>query len=72
MHRHHITRRQALMGTAAALALPRASRAEETYPSRPIQLIHGFGAGGNADVVARLIGQKMAEALKQQIGRAHV
>lgn len=64
---HQITRRQAIAGTVAALALPQASRAQAAYPSRPIQLIHGFGAGGNADVVARLIGQKMAETLKQPI-----
>ena len=38
------------------LALPTAW-AQGSYPARSIQLIHGFGAGGNADVVARLVGQ---------------
>jgi tripartite-type tricarboxylate transporter receptor subunit TctC len=26
----------------------------QTWPERPITLIHGFGAGGNADSISRL------------------
>ena len=50
---HALTRRQALFAASACattLALPPA-RAQGSYPHRPIQLVHGFGAGGNADVV---------------------
>lgn len=61
-----INRRTALLVGATSLALPK-SWAQSTYPSRPIQLIHGFGAGGNADVVARLVGQKLQDALKQPV-----
>ena len=61
-----ITRRTALLAGAASLALPPAW-AQGTYPTRPVQLIHGFGAGGNADVVARLVGQKLQDALKQPV-----
>ena len=25
------------------------------YPYRPVRLLHGFAAGGNADVVARIV-----------------
>ena len=32
-----------------------------------MQLIHGFGAGGNADVVARLVGQKLQDVLGQPV-----
>ena len=64
---HSMTRRRALLGAAAALALPRASWAQGAYPSRPVQLIHGFGAGGNADVVARLVGQKLQDVLGQPV-----
>ncbi len=64
---HSMTRRRALLGAAAALALPNASWAQGAYPSRPVQLIHGFGAGGNADVVARLVGQKLQDALGQPV-----
>lgn len=51
--------------SAAALAMPWA-RAQD-YPARNITLIHGFGAGGNADVIARLVGQKLQESLKQPV-----
>lgn len=61
-----ISRRTALLAGAATLAhLP--TWAQGAYPTRPIQLIHGFGAGGNADVVARLVGQKLQESLKQPV-----
>jgi tripartite-type tricarboxylate transporter receptor subunit TctC len=40
---------------------------DAAWPSRPIQLVHGFGAGGNADVVARLIGQRLQTLLKQPV-----
>lgn len=61
-----ISRRSALLAGAASLA-PFTSWAQGAYPNRPIQLIHGFGAGGNADVVARLVGQKLQESLKQPV-----
>lgn len=52
------------LGTNLWLTAP-AAFAADSYPSRPIQLVHGFGAGGNADVVARLIAQKLGESLGQ-------
>jgi tripartite-type tricarboxylate transporter receptor subunit TctC len=39
----------------------------QAYPSRPVRLVAPFSAGGGADTVARLIGQKMSELLAQQI-----
>lgn len=66
---HALTRRQALLAASACattLALP-AARAQGSYPNRPIQLVHGFGAGGNADVVARLVGQRLQDALHQPV-----
>jgi tripartite-type tricarboxylate transporter receptor subunit TctC len=61
-------RRQFLHLAAGALALPTVSRIAraETYPARPVRLIEGFGAGGAADIVARLIGQRLSERLGQQ------
>lgn len=41
------------------------SRAQEGYPNRLITLLHGFGSGGNADVIARVI----AEGLSQRLGK---
>src|SRR5687767_14362344 len=37
----------------------------QTYPTRPIRFIVPFPAGGVADVTARLIGQRLGEALGQ-------
>ena len=46
-----------------ATAAPAAAPAE--YPSRPIRIIVPFGAGSATDVVARTMGQNLAEALGQ-------
>ena len=39
--------------------------ADESFPSRPIRLIAGVGAGGAPDIVARLVGQFLSERLGQ-------
>jgi tripartite-type tricarboxylate transporter receptor subunit TctC len=39
----------------------------QTYPVRPIRMVVGFSPGGPADVMARLIGQRMAISLGQAI-----
>ncbi|MEN9587358.1 MAG: hypothetical protein RIT15_933 [Pseudomonadota bacterium] len=67
---NHISRRKLLKRTFVLATLPSAltyAQALQDYPARPIQLIHGFGAGGNADVVARLIGQRLQATLKQPV-----
>ena len=38
-----------------------------SYPVRPIRLIVAFAPGGSVDVVARLVGQKLTDALAQQV-----
>ena len=38
---------------AAALALPRPSRADGPWPDRPVRLVVPFGAGGSADTLSR-------------------
>ncbi len=64
-----IHRRQFLRLAAAAAALPAASRIawSQAYPSRPLRLIVGFAAGGNFDIIARLIGQWLAEQFNQPV-----
>jgi tripartite-type tricarboxylate transporter receptor subunit TctC len=41
--------------------------AAEDYPTRPIRLIVGFPPGGATDLVARIIGPKLGDALQQQV-----
>lgn len=60
-----IATRRELLALAAAFALLPPARAQGSYPTRPLQLTHGFGAGGNADIVSRLLAQKMQDGLGQ-------
>ena len=55
---------------AGAAILPRAFAkpdAAPTYPSRPITLVIPFEAGGGTDIVGRVIGNKLSEALGQPV-----
>ena len=49
-----------------ATSLPAISMADN-FPSRPIKLVVPFAAGGNTDMVARLIGQDLAKTLGQPV-----
>jgi tripartite-type tricarboxylate transporter receptor subunit TctC len=42
-------------------------RADDDYPSRPITLVHGFGAGGNADAIARIVGEGLSRRLGKPV-----
>ncbi|MEA2990251.1 MAG: hypothetical protein QOG83_2962 [Alphaproteobacteria bacterium] len=55
----------ALMGLALMLVVPAGSPSAQTYPSKPVRVIVPFGAGGPADVYARVIAQHLTEQLKQ-------
>jgi hypothetical protein len=55
-----------IAGAAALPAMPRIARAQ-AYPSRPVHVIVGFPPGGTADIVARLMGQRLSERLGQQV-----
>ena len=37
--------------------------AQSPYPSRPIQLFHGFAVGANPDIISRLLGPALGERL---------
>ena len=62
-----LPRRNFLHLAAGAAALPAVSRFAwaQAYPTRPVRLIEGFGAGSAPDIVARLIGQSLSEQLGQ-------
>jgi len=52
---------------ALALAQSNASHAQATYPNRAIQLVVTVPPGGAADIIARVIGAKLSDALGQQV-----
>ena len=60
------TRRSFMAGAAALAASPWAG-AQSDWPARNITLMHGFGAGGNADVVARLVAERLQAALGKPV-----
>jgi len=68
----HLNRRTmvAALASSGLLGLgtsPSASAADAPYPTRPIRLIAGFVPGSAVDTVARLVGNQLAEELKQSV-----
>lgn len=63
------TRRQILFlaaGSTALASMAGITRAQ-AYPTRPVRILVGFVAGGNFDIVARLIGQWLSEQFHQPV-----
>jgi tripartite-type tricarboxylate transporter receptor subunit TctC len=52
---------------AAADIAGRAADAPVTYPTRPIRIIVGFPPGSGTDMLARFVGSKLTERMKQQV-----
>jgi len=64
-----VTRRQVLHLAAGATALATTAGVTwgQPYPTRPVRILVGFVAGGNFDIVARLVGQSLSEQLLQPV-----
>jgi tripartite-type tricarboxylate transporter receptor subunit TctC len=64
-----ISRRRFLHLAAGAAILPAATSVvrAQTFPTRPVTMIVPFPAGGPADVIARIIGDRMRTSLGQPV-----
>ena len=65
MKRFASTHAVLLAALAGYTALDGAALAQ-TYPSKPVRILVGFAPGGGTDIMARVVGAKLGEALKQQ------
>lgn len=48
-----------------ALALP--TFAQDSFPDRSLRIVHGFGPGGNADTVSRILAEQMTQGLGEPV-----
>jgi len=56
---------KAAMGAAAVAAAAPEAIAQDAYPIRPVRIVVGYTAGGVSDILARLIGQRLSQRLRQ-------
>lgn len=52
---------------AGAMVVAMGVHAAEKYPSRPIRMVVPYAPGGNTDVLARMIAQRLSQAMGQQV-----
>jgi tripartite-type tricarboxylate transporter receptor subunit TctC len=60
-------RKLLVVTTLAALTASIASASAQNFPTRPVTIVVPFAAGGPADAMARVIGDRMRNSLGQQV-----
>jgi len=63
----NLTRRAALAAAMAAAALAASGAHAQDFPKQPIKFVVGYAAGGPTDVIARIVGKEVGEALGQPV-----
>jgi tripartite-type tricarboxylate transporter receptor subunit TctC len=64
---HRPTRRLAVLLLAGALAAGGAAAQDKPFPSRPVTIVIPTAPGGNLDLLARVVAEKLQQAWGQQV-----
>jgi tripartite-type tricarboxylate transporter receptor subunit TctC len=67
MARHRTAQGLAIAMTALWLGVALPAAAQDAYPTRPVRLVVGFGAGGPTDIPARFIADRLGTVLGQRV-----
>src|ERR1700693_5385868 len=59
--------RRGFLSALFLAAVVAAQASAQSYPQRPLRIIVGFSAGGPADILARVVGQRLTDSWGQQV-----
>jgi tripartite-type tricarboxylate transporter receptor subunit TctC len=65
--RHPLKQVLSIFGAAVWLVAAAAQAGAQNWPQQPIHVIVSFGAGGGADIVARIVAEAMQNRLGQPV-----